>query len=209
VATEEQRVKISMRRVLPVAVALSFVGAVSFARELGSREAREKIAAAVGLDKPEAVRIKSISSGIGGDAIVEATFQGAFRFTRDKQGEWVASEVRTGDRRWESIELIQTAIRKEKVLRTAADLRTLATAIDAYQRDRGRYVEGRTCSVLVDHLSPDYLRSILRLDAWSVEFDYIGTPTSYRLMSSGPDREPSTEDDLVIENGRFIKGASE
>ena len=53
-------------------------------------------------------------------AIVEARFNAVFRFTIDKQGNWQAVDVRTGDRNWESIELIQTAVRKEKALRRVA-----------------------------------------------------------------------------------------
>jgi hypothetical protein len=187
---------------------LSVICAVALARELGAREAREKIAQALGLDKSDAVHIKNISS-TGGDAIVEAQFDGAFRFTTDKQGNWQAVEVRTGDRKWESIELIQTAIQKEKALRTSADLRTMATALEAYRRDNGSYVQADTCSALIDNLSPKYLGSILRLDAWSHEFAYKGAAGGYRLASLGRDGKPGTDDDIVFENGRLVKGASE
>src|SRR5262249_44832809 len=113
----------SMPRLLTIiALVVSLISAAAFARELGAREAREKIALALGLDKPDNVHIKNISRGAGSEAIVEAQFDAAFRFAADKEGKWQAVEVRAGDRRWESIELIQTAIRKEKTLRTAADL---------------------------------------------------------------------------------------
>jgi hypothetical protein len=199
-----------MPRVLVIiALAVSLIGVAAFARELGAREAREKIALALGLDKPDNVHIKNIGRGPGGDAIVEAQFDAAFRFTADKTGKWQAVEVRTGDRRWESIELIHTAIRKEKALRTAADLRTLATALEAYRRDNGSYVVADICSVLIDHLAPKYLSSIIRLDAWSHEFDYKGAIASYRLASLGPDGKSGTDDDIVLENGQLVKGAVE
>lgn len=191
-----------------VALILSLIGVAAVARELGAREAREIIARSLGLDKADNVHIKNISRA-GTEAVVEAQFDAAFRFTSDKEGKWQAVEVRTGDRKWESIELIRTAIEKEKTLRTSADLRTLATALEAYRRDKGSYVEAGNCSALIDNLSPKYLVSVIRLDAWSREFDYKGESASYRLASLGPDGKPRTGDDIVFENGRLINGASE
>lgn len=196
------------RVVILSALILSLIGVAAVARELGAREAREIIARSLGLDKADNVHIKNISR-TGSDAIVEAQFEAAFRFTSDKDGKWQAVEVRTGDRTWESIELIRTAIQKEKTLRTSADLRTLATALEAFRRDNGSYVEAGNCAALIDNLSPKYLPSVIRLDAWSREFDYKGESASYRLASLGPDGKPGTGDDIVFENGRLIIGASE
>lgn len=196
------------RVVILIALTLSLIGVAAVARELGAREAREIIARSLGLDKTDNVHIKNISR-TGSDAIVEAQFEAAFRFTSDKDGKWQAVEVRTGDRKWESIELIRTAIQKEKTLRTSADLRTLATALEAYRRDNGSYVEAGNCSALIDNLSPKYLVSVIRLDAWSREFDYKGESAGYRLASLGPDGKAGTGDDIVFENGRLIIGASE
>lgn len=196
------------RALVMIAVALSFIGVAAVARDLGAREARERIAQAMGFDKAENVHIKNISAS-GSDAIVEAQFNAAFRFTTDKEGKWQAVEVRAGDRRWESIELMQTAIRKEKALRTTADLRTVSTALEAYHRDAGAYVTADTGSALMDNLAPRYLNSIIRLDAWSHELAYKGTAASYRLASLGADGKPGTDDDIVFENGRLVKGAGE
>jgi hypothetical protein len=196
------------RALIVIALLLSLVGVAALARELGAREAREAIARAIGLDKPDNVHIKNISRS-GSEAIVEAQFDAAFRFTSDKDGKWQAVEVRTGDRKWESIELIRTAIQKEKTLRTSADLRTMATALEAYRRDNGSYVQADSCSALIDNLSPKYLGTIIRVDAWSREFDYKGAGARYRLASAGPDGTSGTGDDIVFENGRPIKGASE
>lgn len=197
------------RALVMIAIALLLVWVTAFARELGAREARERIANALGLDKPDNVRIKNISPGMGGEAIVEAQFDASFRFMQGKDGNWDAVEVRTGDRKWESLELIRTAVRKEKELRTTADMRTLATALEAFRRERGFYVAADTNSALVDNLAPRYLGSIIRLDAWSREFEYKGTATGYRLTSLGPDGKARTGDDLVIENGQVVKGATE
>lgn len=201
--------KLTWRLPLMITVALSFVAVVAFARELGAREAREKIAQVLGFDKPDRIRIKKIRHGPGSEAIVEAQFDAAFRFTTDKEGKWQAVEARTGDRQWESIELVQTAIRKEKALRTTADLRTIATALEAYRRQTGSYVKADTGAALMDQLTPRYMNTIIRLDAWSHEFDYKGSAAGYRLASWGPDGKSGTEDDIVFENGQLVKGAKE
>lgn len=201
--------KLTRRLPLIIVGALSLIAVVTFAREFGAREAREKIAQTLGLDKSDRVHIKKISHGLGNEAIVEAQVDAAFRFTTDKEGKWQAVEVRAGDRRWESIELIQTAIRKEKVLRTTAELRTIATALEAYRRETGSYVKADTGAALIDQLTPRYMNSIIRLDAWSRELDYKGEAGSYRLASLGPDGKPGTDDDIVFENGRLVGGAKE
>ena len=53
------------------------------------------------------------------------------------------------------------------------------------------------------------MNTIIRLDAWSHEFEYKGTSASYRLASMGPDGKPGTGDEIVFENGQMIKGATE
>lgn len=201
--------KLMPRSLMLIAIAIATVWAVAYARELGAREAREKIAVALNLDKPDRVRIKNISAGMGGEAIVEAQLDATFRFATDKDGKWKVVDVRTGDRQWESLELIRTAVGKEKALRTTADMRTIATALEAFRRERGLYVEADTNSALVDNLAPQYMNTIIRLDAWSHEFEYKGTSASYRLASLGPDGKPNSGDEIVFENGQMVKGATE
>jgi hypothetical protein len=180
----------------------------SFAGEIGAKDARLRIAESLHLDDPTRVHIRSISEGMGGQAVVEASIDAAFRLEK-KDGQWKAVEVRTGDRRWESLELIETAIRKEKTLRTIADMRSLATAIESFRRERGHYIAAETASALLDNLAPRYLGSIIRLDAWSREFQYKGSASGYRLESLGPDGKAGTGDEIVIENGQMVKGAVE
>ena len=197
------------RALVMLAVALLLVWAVAYGRELGAKEARIRIADALGLERPENVRVKDISPGMGGEAIVEASIDTAFKFTKDKSGNWQAVEIRRGDRQWESIELLQSAVRKEKALRTAADMRTIAAALESFRRERGFYVVAATGAALVDNLAPRFLGSVIRLDAWSREFEYKGTATGYRLSSLGPDGKTNTADDIVIENGQLVKGAAD
>src|SRR3989442_1878491 len=65
---EEQSMKPMPRALVMIALALSLIGVIAYARELGAREAREKIAQALGFDKSDDVHIKNIS-GRASDAI--------------------------------------------------------------------------------------------------------------------------------------------
>ena len=202
--------KSRLRALTGSAVFLLLLTLIAFAQNLGAGEARKQIAAALGFDNTVDVHIKDMNSGLNGrQMVVEATIDTAFRLERDNQGKWKVVEVRTGDRRWESIELIETAVRKEKVLRTTADLRTISTALEAYRREQGSYVTADSGRNLIDALAPRYLPVVLRLDAWSNEFAYRGTPTSYKLSSAGPDGKTNTSDDIVIENGQLTGGAGQ
>jgi hypothetical protein len=164
-----------------------------------ARELLQHIAGA-NLDK-EQVRIKDISPSLtGGDVIVEAQIETAFRLSREN-GDWRVSEVRLGDRQWESFDLLEEAVRREKVRRTTLMLKEFADGLSAYQRDRGRFVETEEIGELLDYLSPRYLPTPYRFDLWGKELKYRGKATNYRLVSAGPDRKPGTKDDLVIENG--------
>ena len=201
--------KFKPRPLVIAALAISLIWVAAFGRELRARDARKAIAEGLGFDKPDGVRIKSISAAAGGDAVAEATIEAGFHLRQDKDGKWNAVEIRTGDRRWESIELIQTAVRKEKALRTTADLRTIATALESFKRERGHYVAAENSVGLIDLLAPRYLPTIIRIDAWSNNLEYKGTMSSYRLASRGPDGKPATDDDIVMQNGQLVKGAAE
>ena len=149
------------------------------------------------------VRIKSVTPGIGGGGvIVEAQIDTAFRVTRDHDA-WHVTDIRLGDRQWESIELITEAVRREKLRRTTALLQQIGEALENYRRERGHYVVTDDVAVLTDHLTPQYLREPVRFDLWGATLNYHGTAASYRLLSAGPDRKPETNDDLVIENGKL------
>jgi hypothetical protein len=141
--------------------------------------------------------------------VVDATLEAGFHLSADKNGNWSVTDVRTGDRCWESIELIRTAVRKEKILRTAADMRAIATALDAFRREHGgAYVQATSAAVLMDTLAPRYIDHLVRLDAWSREFEYVGRPSGYKLASRGPDGKLDTEDDIVYEDGKLVRGAT-
>lgn len=168
---------------------------------LSVKKARELIQNLAGANfNKDQVQIKDINPGIsGGDVIVEARIETAFRITKEN-GDWRISDVRLGDRQWESFDLIEEALRREKVRRTTSMLKELSDGLNAYQRERGQFVETDEFEKLLDFLSPRYIATPYKFDLWGKEFKYRGKATSYRLTSAGPDRKSGTKDDLIIEN---------
>ena len=169
------------------------------AADLSGGEARRLIARMGGIELPtSAVRVRSISS-MGTSAVVEAQIETAFRFVRGDDGKWRVKEIRTGDNKWEDVELIARALNQEKTGRARAELETVATALESFRRERGFYVEAQTERALVDQLNPRYLSRIVRIDPWHRPYEYEGRRAGYRLRSLGMDGKPDTADDIVVE----------
>ena len=168
--------------------------------DLTPKEARRVIARQAGIELPsDAVRVKSISM-MGNTAVVVAQVETAFRLVSDKD-KWLVAEIRTGDRRWEDMDLLIRALNAEKTSRVRAELETIATALEAFRRERGSYVEAKTEAALIDFLSPRYLARVIRLDAWHRPYEYEGSRESYVLRSLGPDGQVGTSDDVVLAKG--------
>jgi Type II secretion system (T2SS), protein G len=176
---------------------------------LSVRKARELIQNIAGahLNK-DSVQIKDIAPGVGGgEVVVEARIDTAFRVTKE-HGDWRITDVRLGDRQWESFDLIEEAVRREKVRRTSIMLKEIAGGLSAYQRERGQFIDTDEMAELLDYLSPRYIPTPHRFDLWGKEFEYRGKATRYRLVSAGPDGKSGTKDDLIVENG-VIRGQTE
>jgi hypothetical protein len=94
-------------------------------------DARKLIAAVSILElNKEAVTIKEISPP-GAVATVLASVKLGFRFVRDEAGGWRVADVRTGDRLWESFELLGRALGSENISPVRAELDALAAELDA------------------------------------------------------------------------------
>lgn len=170
------------------------------AADLSPKEARRLIARVAGLELPtDAVRVKEVSS-LGSSAVVVAQIETAFRFVKGDDDKWRVAEIRTGDNRWEDIEMIMRAVNQEKTERARAELETIATALEAYRRERGFYVAAETEAALIDHLNPRYLSRVIRLDPWHKPYFYEGTGARYSLRSAGADGKENTADDVVIQS---------
>ncbi|HKR01966.1 MAG TPA: type II secretion system protein GspG [Pyrinomonadaceae bacterium] len=167
------------------------------AGDLSPSEARKLIANMAGIKLPSnAVRVREVSP-MGTSALVVAQVETAFRFVKSGDGKWRVAEIRTGDNRWEDIETLLSAVNSEKAGRARAELETLATALEAFRRERGFYVVATDERGLVDHLNPRYLARVIRVDPWHNPYLYEGTRTSYTLRSAGADGKENTPDDVI------------
>ncbi len=168
------------------------------AQQLSERDARRLIAHTAGIElDANAVTIKGIDVQLG-SAVVVAQVETAFRLTRDEQNRWRVNEVRLGDNVWENVDLLARAINSEKTERARAELETVATALDAFRRERGSYLPVSDHAALIDHLSPRYLARVIRLDPWRRPYTYEGNREQFRLASVGADGINNTPDDVII-----------
>ena len=104
--------------------------------------------------------------------------------------------------------------------RTVADIRSVATAVEAYASDSGYYpkVPSPTVAGLDPYLTPTYIREIPKLDGWGREIGLISDPNgaSYTLFSAGAEglatpltwkSGPTTSfsDDIVLSSGQYVQ----
>jgi len=177
------------------------VGHAFAAGDLSPKEARRIIARMAGIQLPsDAVRVKEISTA-GNSAVVVAQVETAFRFVKGDNDKWRVAEIRTGDRRWEDVDLLMKALNVEKTARARAELESMATALESYRRERGAYLESKSQAALINSLNPRYLARIIRIDPWHKPYEYEGTHTGYVLRSDGPDEKANTPDDVTVTNG--------
>jgi hypothetical protein len=171
------------------------------AGELSAKEARRLIGRMAGIQLPsDAVRVKEVSS-MGNSATVIAQVETAFRFDKSGDGKWRIAEIRTGDRRWEDVDLLVKALNSEKTSRARAELESIATALESFRRERGFYFESKSEAALLDRLNPHYISRVIRIDPWHQPYEYQGTRTSFVLRSSGPDGKANTSDDITVSGG--------
>src|SRR5512132_269033 len=105
------------------------------AGELTPKEARKLIARLAGIELPsDAVRVKSISS-FGDSYVVVAQVETAFRVVKGDNEKWRVAEIRTGDRRWEDVDMLVRALNAEKSSRVRAELDAIASALESYRRE--------------------------------------------------------------------------
>jgi hypothetical protein len=174
------------------------VGGARGTGDLSPGEARRVIARMAGIQLPsDAVRVKDISTS-GNTAVVVAQVETAFRLVKGDREKWRVAEIRTGDRRWEDLDLLIKALNSEKTARARAELESIATALESYRREHGFYVEAKSEAKLIDQLNPRYLARVIRVDPWHQPYEYEGSKSGYVLRSAGPDGKPNTSDDVTI-----------
>lgn len=192
----------TLRWLVPVALIACcsfFIGryATQAADDLSAKEARKLIATVAGIDlSTDNVRVRSVSK-TGSTAIVEAQVETAFRFVKTDDGKWRVAEIRTGSNKWEDVEMIARSLNQEKTERARAEIEMMATALEAFKRERGFYVESKEQSVLIDNLNPRYLSRIIRYDPWHKPYSYEGSRNQFIIRSAGPDGKENTADDVI------------
>lgn len=147
-----------------------------------------------------AVRIKEISTlnlGPNPSALVVSQVRGDFRLTKDSSG-WRSVAFRSGSRDWTNFDGLPGSLDSIKQQRTTEQLNSLASALEAYKRDKGFFVVSDKHGVLIDHLVPHYISRVMRLDSWHRPFHYQGDRDHFTLRSLGPDGKENTPDDIVV-----------
>ena len=100
-------------RLLPVALLLALVTPLSARADLSRNQARKAIQTMAGWSLPgSAVRVHDVKSNGKESAEVSAEIQAVFRL-RLHEGHWQLREIRTGQDRWERLEVIANAAKVE------------------------------------------------------------------------------------------------
>lgn len=111
--------------------------------------------------------------------------------------------------------------------RTMADLRSVATATEAYATDTNKYPQVRSYEDLGPILSPTYIRTMPDKDGWGTPYMYVASPDGqhYRFVSAGADKKfdwnattiealpenfqgKPTDDpnaDIIYQDGQFVQ----
>jgi hypothetical protein len=169
-------------------------------KDAGGEDAKE---APAGDDQPLVrgpVRVEkpaSAFSALGASAVLEAEVEASFDFVRER-GRWRVARAHVAGETFDEFDAFTRALDQLKTVRARTDLDALASALEAYRRERGFYAAVVTGSALNDHLSPRYLRAPVRFDPWHRPYEYEGTPAAYVLRSNGPDGKPNTADDVTV-----------
>lgn len=110
---------------------------------------------------------------------------------------------------------------------TMADLRTVATATEAYATDENKYPNVRSYGDLKPILSPVYVKTLPEKDAWGTPYMYVVSADGqhYRFVSAGADKRfdwnastietmpenyqgkpsASLDADIIFQDGLFIQ----
>jgi hypothetical protein len=180
-----------------------FVRREASASALTVKRARCLVAELLGVTLPaDQVRIRELSSldlpfGSESSALIDSTIQVDFRLARDARG-WRVSQFKSGNRDWTNLDALPVALNEVKRAAATSDLATVANALIDYRRKRGSFVISDKESVLIDHLNPQYLTRVIRVDPWHRPYQYDGDQNRFSLRSLGPDGKPNTPDDIVV-----------
>jgi len=106
------------------------------------------------------------------------------------------------------------AIGRARQKRTMSDMRSIATAIEAYAVDHGWYPIG-DLGVVKAIVDGQYVKSIPALDGWVQDFHVTSVTGQYTILSTGRDRTLGSaivrgtthnlDCDIIYSNGSFVQ----
>lgn len=140
--------------------------------------------------------VKSLTP-LGPSMVAELTIEVSFRLARGERNRWRVTEVVLNGFESGDLPAFWRAVDARKAARARADLEAVGGALESFRRERGFYVLADSEVVLMDHLSPAYLRRVVRLDPWLRPYRYAGTRDRFTLSSDGPDGKQGTPDDIT------------
>ena len=157
----------------------------------------------LGVEVPsDAIRIQDVSPleipmGTQPSATVVAWVRMDARLVNGAKG-WQVTELRTGKNDWAKLDAIIAAVDELKRARAQTELTLIAKALESFRHDRGFYIVSDQQAEVIDHLSPRYLTSIIRVDPWHQPYKYQGERDHFTLRSAGPDGKEKTADDILV-----------
>jgi len=117
-----------------------------------------------------------------------------------------------------------TALQRSRQKRSMADMRTIATALEAYVTDENKIPDGSSVADLSTALMPKYVKTLPSVDGWGTPLRYECWPTGacehYAIASAGADKvfeheslQEYAEDtktsqfdaDIIYSNGKFLQ----
>ncbi|HEV2883903.1 MAG TPA: type II secretion system protein GspG [Pyrinomonadaceae bacterium] len=170
------------------------------------RRVRCLLGSLLGIEVPsDAIRIQQVTPSAmplasQASALVVAWVRVDARFVNNSGTGWRVADLRTGTRNWLNLDNLVAALNHHKQQKAQAELQTIAMALEKFRADRGFYVVADDQAVAIDHLSPRYLATIIRIDPWNRPYKYQGERERFTLRSAGPDGKDNTADDLVVSN---------
>jgi Type II secretion system (T2SS), protein G len=190
-----------MRKVLkPVLLLLTIILLISCGGRHEKRLAQNLESLQIADMAPSDLRVSSFHPRGKDEAILVADLHTAFLMKRNSQGQWEIRSVRLGDRSWEDAREFALALHQVRLQRVKSDFEKLANGIEKYESQSKALPAVKGIGPLVDILFPTYMPEAVRVDPWSSEYSYqLNSPTSYSLISAGPDRKFGTADDIRFE----------
>ena len=185
---------------LLILLAFGLLQACGASQKLSEAKAKEKISELGLIDfKDKQIQVQKIVQSGESQAVAEANLQLTFRLSRSKDSDWEVDAIRLADRDWVEMRTFLTALNEVRVRQTRESLLRLQEGIRKYREQTGALPDGSTIVKLTDALFPNYLREVIRYDAWNQELAVRASDAgAYQIISAGPDKILGNGDDISL-----------